>query len=74
MSDVLIRDIDPKALKRLKAQAKRNGRSLQNEAKLILEQGAADSDIAAIIEKWKGRFSGRKFSSSVALIREDRDR
>jgi len=76
MPDILVRDIDPEKLERLKARAKRNGRSLQSEAKLLLEKAAESSneEIHAMLNTWKERFAERKFSSSVDLIREDRDR
>ncbi len=74
MPDMLIRDIDPKTLKKLKDRAKRNGNSLQSEAKQILEQSAGADDLHALMGKWKSRFKGRKFSSSVDLLREDRNR
>jgi len=76
MSDILIRNLDAKTVRRLKAQAKQHRRSLQNEAKLILEQsaGTGREDIAAMLERWKKRFSGRRFSDSAKLIREDRNR
>jgi plasmid stability protein len=76
MSDILIRDIDDDALARLKARAKRNGRSLQSEAKLLLEQAAqpAGESVAEILAKWQRRFAGRKFSSSADSIRRDRRR
>ena len=76
MPDILIRSLDAQTLKRLKARAKRHGRSLQSEAKLLLEQAAgADTDqIAAMFDGWKRRFRGRKFTDSVQLVREDRKR
>jgi antitoxin FitA len=76
MPDVLIRGLDDKTFKRLKARARRHGRSLQKEAKLALEQAAGSSSgqVAEMFDAWKKRFTGRKFSSSVHLIREDRSR
>ena len=78
MPDILVRDIDPEKLERLKARAKRNGRSLQSEAKLSIEKAAEErtnEEVLALLETWKKQFAGRKFSvSSVDLIREDRDR
>lgn len=74
MSDVLIRGLDVKTVKRLKDQAKRNGRSLQSEAKLILEQAAGQADLSAVLEEWQTRFAKRQFKDSVGLIREDRQR
>lgn len=76
MSDILIRGLDPKILERLKSRAKRHGRSLQREAKLLLEQAAGfeGDQVAAMIDGWNDRFAGRKFSGSVKMIREDRER
>lgn len=76
MPDVLIRDLDAQTIKRLKARAKRHGRSFQSEAKLALERaaGASAEDVAAILDKWQKHFNGRRFSDSAGLIREDRGR
>jgi plasmid stability protein len=77
MAQVLVRQLNDKVVDRLKKRAKEHGRSLQSEVKTILEEAVPDYEAA-----WKriGRFrkrlqqSGRKFSNSVDLIREDRDR
>jgi plasmid stability protein len=76
MPDILVRGLTPQALKRLKAQAKRHGRSLQSEAKLLLERaaGADAAEVAEILGKWKARFAGRKLTRSIDIIREDRSR
>lgn len=76
MPDILVRDIDPEKLERLKARAKRNGRSLQSEAKRVLEEaaGQTNDEIFAMMRDWRKRFAGRQFPSSVDLIREDRER
>lgn len=76
MPDILVRGLNAETLKRLKAQAKQHGRSLQGEAKLLLERaaGANPEEIAEMLDGWKKKFAGRKLSSSVDLIREDRDR
>ena len=76
MPDILVRGLDGETLKRLKARASRNGRSLQSEAKLLLERaaGAGAEEVAAMLAGWKKRFAGRRFSSSAGLIREDRGR
>jgi len=76
MPDILIRGLDSKSLKRLKARARQHGRSLQKEAKMVLERaaGGGADEVAAILDHWKRRFTGRRFSDSTALIREDRNR
>lgn len=77
MSDFLIRNVEPKTMAKLKARAKRHGRSLQSEVKTVLREAAgADSvEVAAIFGKWDRRFAGRPpVGDSVELIREDRER
>ncbi|MBI1367357.1 MAG: hypothetical protein GC162_01745 [Planctomycetes bacterium] len=76
MSDLLIRDVDDRALARLKKRAERNGRSLQKEVKLMIEQAAgADAEAThQMLDRWKKTFAGRKLASSAKLLREDRAR
>jgi hypothetical protein len=76
MPDILVRDLDARAIKRLKARARRSGRSLQSEARLLLERagGSGGADIAAMFGRWHKRLAGRRFTNSVDLIREDRQR
>jgi len=60
----------------LKDRARNDGRSLQSEVKLILEQ-AARADVHAarkLANDIRKRFKGRKLTDSADLIREDRDR
>jgi plasmid stability protein len=76
MPDILVRGLDPDTVKQLKARAKRHGRSLQGEAKLVLEQaaGTGAEEISRMLERWKRRFAGRRLAPSVDLVREDRER
>lgn len=77
MAQVLVRQLDDKIVDRLKKRAKEHGRSLQSEVKAILEDAVPDYEGAwKRIEGLRKRLrkSGRKFSDSAALIREDRDR
>jgi len=76
MPDFLIRRIDAHVLKRLKTRARRHGRSLQQEAQAMLKQaaGAGPDEVATMLDEWKRRFAGRRFSKSTDLIREDRNR
>jgi plasmid stability protein len=77
MANILIRDVDPKAVQRLKKRAKANGRSFQGELRVVVEQAAArpsPEEIEAIWKKWDRRFAGKRFDSSADLIRQDRDR
>lgn len=43
MSDLLIRNLDPELKRRLEEQARRDGRSLSEEAKLLLNRGLKES-------------------------------
>ena len=77
MAQVLVRQLSDKVVDRLKKQAKEHGRSLQSEIKTILEEAVPDYERAwkrIDTSRTKLRRSGRKFSDSTDLIREDRDR
>lgn len=75
MANVLIRDLDEKVLKRLKATARANGRSLQAEIHDALSKASTRSlvETRRLSARWLKRLRG-PHSDSVALIREDRDR
>lgn len=77
MAQVLVRQLNEKVVDRLKKRAKEHGRSLQSEMKTILEDAVPDYERAwKRIDSLRLRLkrSGRKFSDSAGLIREDRDR
>jgi antitoxin FitA len=77
MASVLVRDLDPAVIDRLKARAEEHGRSLQKELKAVLEQAAAQGtwgEARSSIERVRKRFTDREFSDSTDLIREERDR
>ena len=78
MTSLLIRNIDEETMDRLKARAARNGRSLQGEAKAILEANVAPFTAAEALAKADGirerlAASGITFEDSAELIRADRD-
>ena len=76
MAQILVRDINCKVVQRLKVRAKMHGRSLQSEAKMVLERAAGYSLAEALIAAQKVRKSlgRRKLADSSELIREDRQR
>jgi antitoxin FitA len=77
MAQILVRNIDDKVVKRLKARAAENGRSLQQEVKTALEslaRQALGSERERVFRELDRRFAGRKFPDSAELIREDRER
>ncbi len=75
MAQVLIRGLDEKTVERWKARAKANGRSLQAEIKDYLERQVAVDPAAArkMVEDLQRSWGGKKFSSSVKIIRRMRD-
>jgi plasmid stability protein len=76
VAQLLIRNLDEETIKNLKARAKRHNRSLQGEAKLILEEFARqpDEQPRVIAERWQKYFTKSTFSDSTELVRQDRDR
>ncbi len=76
MPDVLVRDVDEKVLEKLKNKAARNGRSLQREVQLILNEAINFEPLsdAEVARKIKDSLRGRQHSDSAELLREDRNR
>ena len=76
MAQIIVRNLDDVVVDRLKTRARDNDRSLEAEVRHILEQ-SAKMDMAQarlIVMERRKKLQGRKFSDSVELIREDRDR
>ncbi len=77
MPDLLVRNVPAPVMERLKAQAERNGRSVQKEALAVLESGTR-----LTMKEWlKLADASREASQewgplvdSTELIREDRDK
>ena len=76
MAQVLVRDLETGIVARLKARAKRHGRSLQGEVKIILIEAIDLSlpEAGRVSRRWQKRLAGHAFSDSADLIREDRTR
>lgn len=78
MAQVLVRDLDDDTVTALKQRAIAHHRSLQGEVKAIIEDACKrEEDLKQVrknLEAFQARFGGKVFSSSVDLIREDRDR
>jgi len=76
MPSILIRDLDKETVKRLKKRAVANGRSLQAEAKEIIERSARQKTFEQLrLEAERlAKSSGPQKTDSVDLIREDRRR
>jgi plasmid stability protein len=76
MAQILVRNLDEETLASLKARARNSGRSLQGEAKLILETASAMSmrQARTAAARWQRRLAGRIGGDSAALIRKGRSR
>lgn len=76
MPDVLVRDVDEKVLEKLKNKAARNGRSLQREVQIILNEAINFEPLsdAEVARKIKDSLRGRQHSDSAESLREDRNR
>lgn len=75
MPNLLVRDLDAEVLKRLKAAAKANGRSLQAEIHAVLRRASTRNlaETRRLSARWLKRLTGDGHSDSARLIREDRD-
>ena len=76
MAQVVIRNIDDDAIRRLKSRAARKGVSLERELRTILTE-AARVDRAGFGERaaaFRRKLAHRRHSDSTALIRKDRER
>ncbi len=74
MAQILIRNLDEATIERLKLRAAQNGRSLQAEVKMILDQAAhVDLRTARLAAaRIRDKLKGRPASDSVDLLREER--
>lgn len=76
MATLTVRKLDDAVYRRLKDQARRNQRSIEAEARVILAEGAKLDREAAIreINEIRRSLEGRYTGDSTAEIREERDR
>ncbi|MBD6619208.1 hypothetical protein FNW02_26125 [Komarekiella sp. 'clone 1'] len=83
MAQILVDNLDPIILKKLETLAKQHGRSLQEELKHILRQAAETAThyhtggnmekAREAVTRAQVRYTGKTFSDSTELIREDRE-
>ncbi len=77
MTTLTVRNVESEIVKKLKAQAKRNHRSLEAELREIIRQGIAPDAKSILREMRRIRAMtprDRPQTDSTLLIREDRDR
>jgi len=75
MAQILVRNLNEDCVERLKRRATQNGRSLQAEAKMVLEQ-ATRIDVTSAREmanRMRTRLGKRSDLDSVEILRELRD-
>lgn len=76
MTDLLVRDLDPSVIERLKSKAKQKGRSLQQEAKEILTQAApmTREELEQRFKEIDATFTNGPITISIEdMIREERE-
>jgi plasmid stability protein len=77
LAQVLVRDLDPVVVEKLKVRAADNGRSLQAELKAILEAQARQvtkAEARALAARIRRRIGSRAQTDSGRLQAEDRER
>jgi plasmid stability protein len=76
MAQILVRGLQDDIVARLKNRAAFHGRSLESEARSILESAAGftPDEARRVAGDWQQRLAGRKFSDSARLLDEDRRR
>lgn len=76
MAQVLVRDVEPEVVDKLKLRAQRNHRSLEAELRVIFATAVAETeqDLLHEVDRVRALFAGRQFSDSAELLRADRDR
>ena len=77
MTDLLVRGLDPSVVERLKAKAKQKGRSLQQEAKDILERAApmTRDELKRMFQEIDATFPDGPINMSIEdMIRDEREK
>jgi antitoxin FitA len=81
MPEILVRNVDEAVVQQIESRARTNGRSLQAELKLILEQAARPAparitraEYRALADQIRAEIGDRPQADSAALLAEDRAR
>jgi antitoxin FitA len=84
MTQIILENLDPIVVEKLQVRATRQGRSLLEELKVIVEEAVEFETIPALQEtmkearvrlsKVRQQYQGRTFRDSAELLREDRQR
>ena len=74
MAHLVLHDVDPKVIEELRRRADPHGRSIEDEAKSLLEEALGLSRARALREAQRIRGElGGPFTESAELLREGRD-
>ena len=75
MAHLVLPDVDPKVIEELRRRADPLGRSIEDQAKAVLEEALGLSRARALraARRIRSELSG-PFGDSAGLLREDRDR
>lgn len=82
MTELVVRNLDPILIQKLRERSQQHGHSLEEEVKAILEQsmgakaaieGRQVSNALIKLEQAQSQYAGLVFGDSTALVREDRD-
>jgi plasmid stability protein len=74
LEQVVIEEVEPAILERLKLRALQSGRPLQAELRSILEM-AAECDWLSVspeLQRVQAHFAGKSFSDSLGVLQEER--
>ena len=76
MAQVIVRELEPEVVERLKLHARANGRSLEAELRAVLRSVARQKtreEAARAAAQFREELHSRLPTDSTAMIREDRD-
>lgn len=76
MAQVIVRELEPEVVERLKLHARANGRSLEAELRAVLRGIARQKtrqEAAQAAAEFRQKLHSRLPTDSTAMIREDRD-
>lgn len=74
MAHLVLNDVDPKVIEELRRRADPHGRSIEEEAKIVLEEELGLSRAHALREARRIRAElGGPFTESAEILREGRD-
>jgi plasmid stability protein len=74
MAHLVLNDVDPRIIEELRRRADPRGRSIEDEAKIVLEEALGLSRARALREAQRIRAElGGPFTESAEILREGRD-